>query len=856
MKIYDFSRKKDKIELQELFQQHFKQQNIVPFFGSGFTRGYSAARGAVPSVDELRRELIDIIVGIEKYSQCDRTELEKMPLSDLADDFWDSLDREKAPQPYGEHFERFVEDRFCGVHDLPVEHRKLIDCRWRYLYTLNYDDAIEKASEKLAVVVPYCTQNKRYLANKRCLYKIHGDSEKFLQTGDRKYWILSKRQYLEAMANGENTTMSQNLETDFASSNLIFFGCSLLDELDILFAAGTKYAQEKRQNEDTHSYYVRYVTEEDRHLTPVQKRRFEAFAVTDIIEVKAENMLSFYSFLVELSNKAEELQKTDSLGEFTGFHFSRLDPTDRLNIEYLFLSSRIWPDPKTKLVTLPGAFTRRDVVQRTIDDIIASNGHVHILRGRRLSGKTYALVDLLLEFQARNTYYFPSSKSISDGCLKRLLSIKDAILIFDEHSLNSDQLNDITSKYQDKIKKNFIQIITAVDRSTGMFTGHYFDHFPEREGFVKIYQLPSQLSEDEAKRFNSEFGKLGLIDYEQGWSLLDFMLKVDETSTQKHGVGLPDINVIQNIEALKALILFANNETIPVSQGNIMGITETLFDLCKKADIAVQKDYLWEAERDLEAHENLRFVTNSKFWVFKCLTTYARDSSHYDDIAAVFYEIASAIQRQYTKHSTQRYYQAIKPYYFFETIQFTFFAAVGSRKASGSLFLPDKIYKKLLPLFKDDFQFLHQKAKCILWNSRRKKNLKERAEMLNEALQQIERAKRLAEKAKPLNVEYTLYHMGVTKVLILVNNWRFCKGQFTEDARHEQLALLLDTLHEVEQQMQYLGSDSELDEQEMEDIDWFVKLLATPKDRPVLLPKNRKTAEEIVNLWRTIKAAI
>ncbi len=105
-------------------------------------------------------------------------------------------------------------------------------------------------------------------------------------------------------------------------------------------------------------------------------------------------------------------------------------------------------------------------------------------------------------------------------------------------------------------------------------------------------------------------------------------------------------------------------------------------------------------------------------------------------------------------------------------------------------------------------------------------------------------------------MEYTLYHMCVTKVLILVNNWRFCEKQFTENARYEQLTLLLDTLREVEHQMLSFGSDSELDEQEMEDINWFVGQFVAPEHRPVLLPKDRKTAEEIVNLWRTIRAVI
>ena len=66
MHIYDFSKKADKDKLQELFQRHFKRQDIIPFFGSGFTRGCSATRGLVPSVDELKTEMIDIIAAIDR----------------------------------------------------------------------------------------------------------------------------------------------------------------------------------------------------------------------------------------------------------------------------------------------------------------------------------------------------------------------------------------------------------------------------------------------------------------------------------------------------------------------------------------------------------------------------------------------------------------------------------------------------------------------------------------------------------------------------------------------------------------------------------------------------------------------
>ncbi len=846
MKIFDFSKEADRSALEEMFQGHFKRRDIVPFFGSGFTRGFRASRERVPSVEDLKGELTDIIAGIEGDSDNGRAELEHMSLSEMAEIFWSALEQEETPQSYRDRFDTYVERHFCGVHDLPVQHRRLINCRWRYLYTLNYDDAIEGASDKLEVLVPYSEQNRKWLAQKRCLYKIHGDAGRFLRTGESKYFIMSRGQYLKAMEDETNQAMRYALETDFSSNSLIFFGCSLLDELDILLAAGTKLTQEKQRNTDTRSYYVRYVNDETEPLSPIRQRRFQNFAITDIIEVRAEDMRRFYSFLVKISDEAGKLQKTDSLTEFTGFQFLRQEPTNRDNIEYLFFSSRIWPQQGTKQIVLPSFFIRRDVTQKVVNAINAADGHFHIIRGGRLSGKTYALVDLLKEFRTRNTYYFPSSKQISDQCFERLLSLKNAILIFDEHSITNDQLAEITDRYRTRIQNNKIQIVTAVDRSTGTFTRHYFDRLPELERFVKIYTLPSSLNEDEAKRFNAEFGKLGLRDYECEWSLLDFMLKIDDDSTQKHGSGLPDINIVQDTETLKALILFANQESIPVSQGSVMNINETLYGLCKTADVAIQKDYLSEAELSSDIHDGFRFVVNSKYWVYKCLSTYAEDRDHYDAIANAFYDIVKTIQRQYDGRFNRSYYQTIKPYYFFETIQFTFFA---DPRQSGSLFLPDVIFKKLLPLLKDDFQFLHQKAKCLLWNSKRKRTTKERAAMLNEALQQITRARRLAEKRTPDNMEYTLYHMDVTKTLILANNWRYCRSEFSETEQVEQLSLLLKTFSKMEEQMLEWGNDTELDDQEMRDLNWFVSHMVESSVLQYMLPGDRSIAGHIMTLW-------
>ena len=68
MTIYDFNQPSDQQKLATLLQEHFRRSNIVPFFGSGFTRGCKACNGYVPSVSELKKFLIDFLSTVDDYT--------------------------------------------------------------------------------------------------------------------------------------------------------------------------------------------------------------------------------------------------------------------------------------------------------------------------------------------------------------------------------------------------------------------------------------------------------------------------------------------------------------------------------------------------------------------------------------------------------------------------------------------------------------------------------------------------------------------------------------------------------------------------------------------------------------------
>ena len=76
------------------------------------------------------------------YPDEDVAEFQKMALSDLSEHFWNALD---GSDELKNSFSTYMEGHFTGVRDLPNECVQLLNCAWRYMYTLNYDDAIEGA---------------------------------------------------------------------------------------------------------------------------------------------------------------------------------------------------------------------------------------------------------------------------------------------------------------------------------------------------------------------------------------------------------------------------------------------------------------------------------------------------------------------------------------------------------------------------------------------------------------------------------------------------------------------------------------------------------------------------------------
>jgi hypothetical protein len=108
-------------------------------------------------------------------------------------------------------------------------------------------------------IIPYDKQSVTYIDGHSCLFKLHGDAHKYIATGDKKYLILDKNQYIDSIESPENYDMRNHLETDFAGSHIIFIGCGLEDEMDLMFAAHNSLNKEIQSNSEATNSKIIYV---------------------------------------------------------------------------------------------------------------------------------------------------------------------------------------------------------------------------------------------------------------------------------------------------------------------------------------------------------------------------------------------------------------------------------------------------------------------------------------------------------------------------------------------------------------------------------------------------------------------
>ena len=200
----------------------------------------------------------------------------------------------------------YIEDNFTRVYDVEQSKRHFLNCNWKTIFTLNYDDTIENVID-IDVIIPY--DKFSFRSRKRNMIKLHGDAKRFSCTGDSRYCVLGNQQYVALVKAENNRDLIKVLENVFYSKSILFVGCSLDDELDLLYSAGMQLEEKVKKN-DLHRIIYLFYSDDEKDIYTTSK-------------------------------KLEDLCEGDLIQEYINIEFEYLGERNTENIEYLFYNDKV-----------------------------------------------------------------------------------------------------------------------------------------------------------------------------------------------------------------------------------------------------------------------------------------------------------------------------------------------------------------------------------------------------------------------------------------------------------------------------------------------------------------------------------
>lgn len=778
MEIYNIQNHQERNKALELCKNLLEKQMLIPVIGAGFSyETQTDNNGAIPSADQLKETLYDFIKLHSGYEESELTEIGRKNLADLSPIFWSIFDR--IPKDKLESFFDYIHKNFVDITCRKGFQDEFLRIRWPYLFTLNYDSLIEDSRKGYYPVIPYASINHYYSREKAKLYKLHGDAKEYLDTGDNKYLILSRAQYIESLMSDDNRDMLNELLTAFSSKSILFLGCGLSEELDLLYSSQLAIKEKVKSIDPNHQaiIYISFESEESATLplSLMKQDQLSQYGITHVFRVFSENESEkFFDDLAEISVTIPKPGVEAFLEKYSAVRYEQLEPNDTKSRDYLVQENLIWKSFDTHTVTLPGYYVGRTEASKVID-FVAGNDPLCFVSGSYFSGKTMLLLDIAKHFSSKKVYLFPSGTDIPDENLDTLLQKENAVFCFDAKSLKVAQIKKISVASElDKIKKNRSHAIIVVDSSDAPMYKYIFEARNTYREF-ELFNVDSSFDVLEEPEFNKKIGMISLPPYSRGETLLDYIVRNEKDLINDTGIDdyflrpQNDLLAKNTKKRIKALIMLATEIRIPAKRAIVFGIDEAIHEMIRccsqsKPVFVIDRDYsMYSGEAS-----GFAFICNSKYWIIRALSIFAKAQiTNIDVIAEAYFDIIHDYRSIY-KDDDVKFYQECEPYYYFDHIQLLF----NYRWFPNSTKLLNAIYDKLLPILANSFQFLHQKAKgklVIAQIQLKNKNNNDGKNNLKEAVYNITRAIELAKMyPKAKNIDETILHMVYTQGRILI----------------------------------------------------------------------------------------
>lgn len=679
-------------ELEDELKGHLKRQDLFPIIGSGFTKGCKAGfkkDGRVPSGEEMKSYM-------KKYLEEHGCPLQKdMPFSKVAR-YYDEF---SAPEDFRSYFrQNFIEVQ------LPENLRRFLDINWRFVYTLNLDDAIEKNSQYQSKVLPRGELHVDALKDQKCVFKLHGDADeliKYRRDNSSKpdpNATLTLPDYVAGLKTNE--ALLDKLSEDLSYSNALFIGCSLSDELDLLSVA--QQLKDAPSRIQRNRYFV-MTGEPDKFL----KVDLVDYGIDTVIVV--DDWEAFYREFLAIAETCDYVEEEELCG------FRNLPCTDARegdSIDYL-LRGKFLLDKEKSIVCYPDFFIHRDIEKRVLDEMNIKR--LQIIHGTRVSGKSYLLAGLLRQIRNRDTYYFDSRNQVDTPLLKRLLELERSVLFFDTNVLTLGAVKALLKADYSLLDKQMLNVVLCInnsDREVLELLAYERKCQPEFSDKTNTYELSNAFSKSQGIGKDSQPGEVDNINQKlrEGWkipfdrnrTLLDNLLDLQKELCASDNTIFDQPLEMRSIntDRICLLILLAQNEKITARELIQCRLTKEIGRLQDDLKMTVEEDH--RSLLSVNSIDSARYqvVCNAKVWLLGQL----RDIVKHSEFKPMVIDAFKRMVRAFLGNTKQ--FKRVEKLVKFDKLNEVF---------PNSKRMIVEIYQELMPVLNESYQYYHQNAKCHLW---------------------------------------------------------------------------------------------------------------------------------------------
>lgn len=680
MEIVNFS------DIYDTFTKNLKRNMVIPIIGSGFTLNSEAKNGKVPSGKDYQEYMIDSLCN--KFEELNETkgEMYKESFSKIAELYIKQIDDIDKRNYFVSNFT-----------DVKIQEKNKIDflkIEWPYIYTLNIDDAIEKNSKFNHTI---CCNNENVIESVfdefNCVIKLHGDVNNLINYGNYNSIIFSSKQYATSLES--NKVLLNKLNHDALYQNLLFIGCSLNDEIDIL----TVLPDERC--ECVTSRYLCFVGEP----TKLESMKYESFGITHIVKFNSYDDIyqRIYKSWVETQKIA-----TDDLDNYKSFIVEQSDDSFETNKSF-FLYGKSLVD-KNK-ITLPHFFISREITKNIIADMRKFN--LQFVIGSSYSGKTYIFYDIATKIKDQDIFIFETKDRISEKAFTSLLNKKNSIFLFDSNSLTISQIELIMNGLYSLRKNNNKIIIFLLKNNSELFG--LIRLLEDNETISKhnfsIKCIDNKFSTTEAKEINSKLTGTGIGIINKSKTILDNILDLSSNNKISTSNKFNKIQLLFDTEKqIATLIILAIEKKVYSSQILKFNILSEIYNQKSRAYPLIDLEETWNFEISASDNSPQKYVVNAEYWLYKQLELFSENAEHHKIIVNAFKYIVSKIIETEGKPDILKYNkQSYKKFILFDNINMIF--RIYGR---DSLVLISKIYEGLNCYLSNDPNYLHQRAKCYI----------------------------------------------------------------------------------------------------------------------------------------------